>query len=127
MLFISNPLNANSNFFASPHFDFPVWFMSNSFNSNSNFIASPHLNFQIFLISNPLNSNLNFIAFFFFIPSLVRIRPVVWEENGDKQTNRQTDTPFCFIYIDCIEKGGEISRISRHLQLPVALRGPPLD
>ncbi len=25
------------------------------------------------------------------MPSLVRIRPVVWEENGDKQTNKQTD------------------------------------
>ncbi len=38
------------------------------------------------------------------MPSLVQIRPIVWEENGDKQTNkqanRQTDTPFCFIYID---------------------------
>ncbi len=41
------------------------------------------------------------------MPSLVRILPVVWEENGDKQTNkqtdRQTDTPFCFIYIDLVE------------------------
>ncbi len=40
------------------------------------------------------------------MPSLVQIRPVVWEENGDKQTNRQTDrqtdTPFCFLYIDSI-------------------------
>ncbi len=25
------------------------------------------------------------------MPILVQIRPVVWEENGDKQTNKQTD------------------------------------
>ncbi len=36
------------------------------------------------------------------MPSLVRIRPEVWEKNGDKQTNKQTDTPFCFIYINKI-------------------------
>ena len=27
------------------------------------------------------------------MPSLVRIHPAVWEENGDKQTNRQTGRP----------------------------------
>ncbi len=30
------------------------------------------------------------------MPSLVRIHPVVWEENEDKQS----DTPFCYIYIE---------------------------
>ena len=30
----------------------------------------------------------------------VCIRPVVWKENEDKQTDRQTDTPFCVTIID---------------------------
>ena len=40
------------------------------------------------------------------MPSLVQIRPVVWEENGDKQTDRQTDrhTFLFYIYRFCNQK-----------------------
>ena len=49
------PFNSNSNYFASPHLDFPISLISNPFNSNSNYFASPHLDFPISLISNHLN------------------------------------------------------------------------
>ncbi len=35
----------------------------------------------------------------------VCIRPVVWKENEDKQTDRQTDTPFCVTIIDKLGGG----------------------
>ena len=38
----------------SSHLDFPMLFISNPLNSNSNFFASPHLNFQILFISKPI-------------------------------------------------------------------------
>ena len=84
ILFISNPLNSNSNILAFPHLDsqfcllptfknsisnilssphlaFPILFISNPLNSNSNILSSPHLDFPILLISNPLNSNSTFL------------------------------------------------------------------
>ncbi len=49
------------------------------------------------------------------MPSLVWIHPVVWEENGDKQTNKQTDTPFCFIYKDILHKKTHIKFCRRFI------------
>ncbi len=38
------------------------------------------------------------------MPNLVKIVPVVWAPNPNKQTDRQTDRHLSFIYIDSILK-----------------------
>ncbi len=105
ILFISKPIQFKIKHFAlpSPWFFNFVHFQLIIELSNSKFLASPQLCFSTFVFFKLLNSNsnilsflhldiLNFMGFFsnklpLHTKVLVRIYPVVWDKNGNKQTH----------------------------------------